>query len=284
VGLFFRPALRRLLRACGPAARVCAAGSARRRTFTVPALPSQAWCQPGLADSCYTHPLVNCVHDRVVNLTGVPKDNAEFYQILKYETGQFYRSHHDQNSEPDSIIGARLFTFFIYLQTPEGGGGTRFPLLNITVQPKRGTALLWPNVKDSDVREADMRTKHEVRPARPCPLARSAPAVPLQRTQLLAPRRPCLPRAGSSTRPTSGSTSTTSDRQTRTAATCSSQSSRRRGCRPLTRARRSCRGRGRQRRASTKKTTSCNERRRRRLRTTGGVSTLCFHARLFAVH
>ena len=83
-------------------------------------------------------------------------------QVLKYEPGQFYRTHHDQNAEPDTLMGVRLFTFFIYLQTPEGGGGTRFPHLDLTISPTKGTALLWPNVLDSDLRKPDMRTNHEV--------------------------------------------------------------------------------------------------------------------------
>ena len=45
----------------------------------------QAWCQYGIAPDCVDHPLVNRVHERVVNVTGVPKPNAEFFQVLKYE-------------------------------------------------------------------------------------------------------------------------------------------------------------------------------------------------------
>ena len=58
----------------------------------------------------------------------------------------------------------RLFTFFIYLHTPEAGGQTFFPWPNVTIQPKKGSALLWPNVRDEDVRVADMRTEHEALP------------------------------------------------------------------------------------------------------------------------
>ena len=54
--------------------------------------------------------------------------------------------------------------FTLDLKTPEGGGGTRFPGLNITIQPKKGTALLWPNVLDSDLRRSDSRTMHEALP------------------------------------------------------------------------------------------------------------------------
>lgn len=57
-----------------------------------------------------------------------------WHQVLKYEPGQFYRAHHDQNTHPDSLAGVRLFTFFIYLQAPESGGQTYFPRLNITVR------------------------------------------------------------------------------------------------------------------------------------------------------
>ena len=40
--------------------------------------PKQAWCQ---VEPCVSDPLVNLVHERVVNLTGVPKPNAEFFQV-----------------------------------------------------------------------------------------------------------------------------------------------------------------------------------------------------------
>ena len=58
----------------------------------------QAWCQPGIASECYKHPLVRRLHERVANVTSVPLENAEFYQVLRYEPGQFYKQHHDQNS------------------------------------------------------------------------------------------------------------------------------------------------------------------------------------------
>ena len=99
-----------------------------------------------------------------MNVTGVPMQNAEFFQVLRYETGQFYRTHHDQNTDPDSLAGARLFTFFIYLHTTDGGGHTHFPRLNLTIAPIKGSALLWPNVKDEDLRATDMRTEHEAQP------------------------------------------------------------------------------------------------------------------------
>ena len=84
--------------------------------------------------------------------------------MLRYEKDQFYRVHHDQNCMAHSLAGVRLFTFFIYLHSPEGGGETRFPKLNVTVQPRKGSAVLWPNVRDHDVTLSDERTSHEAMP------------------------------------------------------------------------------------------------------------------------
>ena len=46
----------------------------------------------------------------------------------------------------------------------EAGGHTHFPRLNISVRPKRGSALLWPSVLDHDPNERDDRTDHEALP------------------------------------------------------------------------------------------------------------------------
>eukprot|EP00962_Isochrysis_galbana_P008295 scaffold2267_cov112-Isochrysis_galbana.AAC.7 len=56
-------------------------------------------------------------------------------QILKYEVGQFYKTHHDQNSGLFTPQGARVYTFFMYLSTPEEGGGTRFTDLGLVRAP-----------------------------------------------------------------------------------------------------------------------------------------------------
>jgi len=43
-------------------------------------------------------------------------------------------------------------------------GGTNFPQLDITVLPKRGKALLWPSVYNSDPMKMDSRTYHQALP------------------------------------------------------------------------------------------------------------------------
>ena len=57
--------------------------------------------------------------------------------------------------------GVRILTAFIYLNDVEAGGGTNFPELGVTVMPKRGRVLLWPNVLDEDPNEVDLRTTHQ---------------------------------------------------------------------------------------------------------------------------
>lgn len=68
------------------------------------------------------------------------------------------------NSIPHQVdrqCGPRILTFFLYLSDVEAGGGTNFPQLDITIEPKRGRALLWPSVLDSDPMAKDSRMHHQ---------------------------------------------------------------------------------------------------------------------------
>ncbi len=119
---------------------------------------STSWCN---VESCLSDPLFQEVRQRISNITKVPWEYAEHLQTLHYTPGQFYKEHHDQNSPKDSAWGPRLYTFFIYLSDVEEGGGTRFTKLNLTVTPKRGSAILWPSVKSSDPYAIEPLTYHE---------------------------------------------------------------------------------------------------------------------------
>ena len=59
----------------------------------------------------------------------------------------------------------------MYLNNPEGGGETWFPQVTdvngsrgIMVQPRAGSAVLWPSTLDARPMDADQRTNHEARP------------------------------------------------------------------------------------------------------------------------
>mmetsp|Transcript_40425 Transcript_40425/g.80999 ORF Transcript_40425/g.80999 Transcript_40425/m.80999 type:complete len:115 (-) Transcript_40425:111-455(-) len=75
--------------------------------------------------------------------------------------GQFYKTHHDQNSGHFTPQGPRVFTFFMYLSTPEAGGGTRFANLGKTVPAVKGSAVLWPSVMNHSPDTDEPMTFHE---------------------------------------------------------------------------------------------------------------------------
>merc|ERR1712066_883906 len=102
------------------------------------------------------------VIDRIVNVTGIPKENQEDFQLLKYEVGEFYTSHTDYIQV--RADGPRIATFFLYLNDVPSGGETKFPELNISVTPKKGKAMLFPSVKNDDPLEEDLCSEHESLP------------------------------------------------------------------------------------------------------------------------
>ena len=121
-----------------------------------------AWCQHR---SCFKHPVHERVIQRMMHMVGLNPKNAEHMQLLKYGPGEYYRLHHDWIPEQlDARCGPRAFTFFLYLSDVEEGGGTNFPYLNLTVMPKKGSAVLWPHGLDTDPRTKDTRTHHEAMP------------------------------------------------------------------------------------------------------------------------
>jgi len=127
------------------------------------------WCDNA---TCYDHPIVKRIYERVAAVTQVPPENFEYMQLLRYmpcthagaKDCQFYRRHHDTIPELATMQpGPRVYTFFLYLSDVEEGGGTRFDG-GFTVQPKSGKALFWPATLNSDPFVSDDRTHHEALP------------------------------------------------------------------------------------------------------------------------
>jgi prolyl 4-hydroxylase len=122
---------------------------------------SNGWCT---AD-CEQHPKVRRLLRRIEEVTGVPYRNYESFQVLNYDVGQFYRTHHDYGKDDVKLAcGPRILTFFLYLSDVEEGGETAFPTLGLKVKPKKGRALLWPSTLDHDPEAQDVRTMHEALP------------------------------------------------------------------------------------------------------------------------
>ena len=55
----------------------------------------------------------------------------------------------------------RVYTFFMYLSTPEAGGGTRFDNLGVIVPAVKGSAVMWPSVTDADPSIDEPHTFHQ---------------------------------------------------------------------------------------------------------------------------
>jgi prolyl 4-hydroxylase len=123
---------------------------------------TNAWCND---DECLEDETANNIYERIENLTGIPMDNYEYFQLLKYEEGQFYEVHHDYiDHEVHRRQGPRILTLFLYLNDVEEGGETDFPKLHLAVKPKLGRAVMWPSVLDERPTVPDHRTDHQAKP------------------------------------------------------------------------------------------------------------------------
>ncbi len=109
--------------------------------------------------------VIRSVEERIAALTQIPLENGEGIQVLHYSVGGEYAPHFDyfnpNTPGGQSVLargGQRLATLIMYLNTPEAGGETIFPTLNLSVVPEKGTAVLFYNCTPDGVE--DPRTLH----------------------------------------------------------------------------------------------------------------------------
>ncbi|KAJ1638593.1 hypothetical protein T492DRAFT_942798, partial [Pavlovales sp. CCMP2436] len=108
------------------------------------------------------HTAVPTLIGRAVELTGADPNTFEEPQIVRYKVGQRFSWHYDE--VPKSLLakegsgGQRRATLLVYLNDVALGGATAFRDLGVTVQPRKGRALLFfPSDCDST---PDERTLH----------------------------------------------------------------------------------------------------------------------------
>lgn len=116
---------------------------------------STAWLHP---EHC-PQPL-DAFSERVSNLSGLPSDNFENLQVVRYQPGQEFQIHTDHlDSFNDMDCGGRLATCLMYLNDSEDstsessnsnaetftGGETFFHEFDRAVSPRKGSALFWWN-------------------------------------------------------------------------------------------------------------------------------------------
>jgi prolyl 4-hydroxylase len=113
-------------------------------------------------------PVLYGVQLRVASLCWFPLSHLENINMTQYNKNQYYKPHHDfidpakQEKENTVQASQRVFTFLIYLNSvsKENGGQTYFPRLNLSVKPKRGSCLVWPNTS-FDGKSLYEQTLHE---------------------------------------------------------------------------------------------------------------------------
>ena len=145
---------------------------------------------------------LRAIESRAADIVGLPSDHVEPLQVVNYTDGQRFDLHHDlgpMHVEADGGDGGgdgdggdggdgaaassavpalerisvertpgpkRLVTLFVYLNTlPDGVGHTEFPLIDVSVRPQCGAALVFCNVNESGA--PDARTCHCARPVPP---------------------------------------------------------------------------------------------------------------------
>ncbi|WP_420474927.1 2OG-Fe(II) oxygenase [Noviherbaspirillum sp. ST9] len=113
--------------------------------------------------------LVRRIEARLAAVTRWPVENGEGLQMLQYEKGNEYRPHYDWFDAslpgPRKHLergGQRVGTIVMYLSDVEAGGGTSFPNIGLTVQPKKGSAVFFANT--DAYRVPDQKTLHAGEP------------------------------------------------------------------------------------------------------------------------
>ncbi|KAH7975882.1 hypothetical protein HPB52_006614 [Rhipicephalus sanguineus] len=102
------------------------------------------------------------VYLRAAVLTGLMMESAENHQVLNYAAGGHYNEHVDPlDTEEDK--GERLATLLVYLSEVKEGGSTAFRKGNLSIRPRRGSALFRFNLKQEPAarsRQIDYSTTH----------------------------------------------------------------------------------------------------------------------------
>jgi prolyl 4-hydroxylase len=95
-------------------------------------------------------PVIERIEARLAAFTNWPVENGEGLQVLRYSPGAEYKPHYDyfDPAQPgtSTIVkrgGQRVGTVVMYLNTPEAGGATIFPDVQLEVAAQRGHAVFF---------------------------------------------------------------------------------------------------------------------------------------------
>jgi prolyl 4-hydroxylase len=119
--------------------------------------------------SCYipkSHDnVIKKLEEKIAKITNKPVIKVEQLQVVKYEVGEYFKPHYDWLSDEymkSYNLTQRQYTFFVYLNTVDGGGETDFPQLNLSFKPEKCCALFWQNCDDSQ--KGHIKSFHQGKP------------------------------------------------------------------------------------------------------------------------
>jgi len=122
------------------------------------------WCD---TPTCMQDADVVRLMSRLSTVTRTPAANAEVLQLLRYDEGQRYDVHNDYTGGGhDGASGGRLFSFVLFLSSPEEGGELHFADVNLTIRAERGAAVLWPSLSAQDFDLPELLSHHASVPVR----------------------------------------------------------------------------------------------------------------------
>jgi prolyl 4-hydroxylase len=105
------------------------------------------------------------IERRISELLGVPVENGEPIQVLRYLPGAEYKPHWDYfdpvqpgNATMLALGGQRVATLVMYLNDVASGGSTVFPEIGLDVLPRRGNAVYFAYAAADG--QLDRRTLH----------------------------------------------------------------------------------------------------------------------------
>ena len=98
---------------------------------------------------------VQAINRRIAAATETDTIQGEPLTVLRYNPGQQYRAHLDTLPHESN---QRLRTAILYLNDAYQGGGTEFPLLGVTIQPRAGDLLVFDNIDERGAPEP--RSRH----------------------------------------------------------------------------------------------------------------------------
>lgn len=99
------------------------------------------------------HDLIMQLDELMAEAIGIHWSYSDVTQGQRYDLDQEYKAHYDyfipgtrEHQVFCQFCGQRTWTFMIYLNDVEEGGGTRFRRLEKTIMPEKGKAVIWNNL------------------------------------------------------------------------------------------------------------------------------------------